>query len=94
MLYFNTVLQNFLLCTSEVLLSQTKFLPILFIPPNSQLHIAARLFTNSMCLVKKKKKVAENILITLGNFFFGQPTYFPTAFFVPPFLSIFSCNFK
>lgn len=56
MLYFNNVLQNFLLYTSEeILLFQSKLLPILFIGPNAQFRVAAHLFTNSMCLIKKRQ---------------------------------------
>lgn len=56
MLYFSTVLQNFLLHTAkETLLFQSKLPPILLTAPNAQLHFAAHLFTNSMCLIKKKK---------------------------------------
>lgn len=79
MLYFSTVLQNFLLYTSkEILLFQSKLPPILLIAPNAQLRVAAHLFANSMCLIEKKK--AGSILITLGNTFFKQPAYFPAAF--------------
>lgn len=56
MLYFNTVLQNFLLYTSkEIPMFQSKLLPILFSASNAQLYVAAHLFTNSMCLIKRKK---------------------------------------
>lgn len=56
-LYFNIVLQDFLLYTSkEILLFQSKLLPILFMASNAQLHVAPHLCTNIMCLIKKKKK--------------------------------------
>lgn len=41
--------------------------------------ILLHIYLLTACVSLKKKK-AESILITLGNTFFNQPTYFPAAF--------------